>query len=119
VVSLSIGDTCRFRFGNPHNRGKPYTDIELVSGDAFVFGRESRFTYHGLLKIHPEPPNPLRLDHGRNTGAAFDDLLGQVRFICTSARRRVIVHIPRAAGCSSAVGHPCGEEVVTELAIQL
>jgi alkylated DNA repair dioxygenase AlkB len=26
VVSLSIGDTCRFRFGNADNRGKPYTD---------------------------------------------------------------------------------------------
>jgi hypothetical protein len=32
VVSLSIGDTCVFRFGNIVDRGKPYTDIELMSG---------------------------------------------------------------------------------------
>jgi DNA oxidative demethylase len=38
VVSLSVGDTCRFRFGNPRDRNKPYTDIDLASGDAFVFG---------------------------------------------------------------------------------
>ena len=28
----------RFRFGNPETRGQPYTDIELRSGDLFVFG---------------------------------------------------------------------------------
>ena len=38
VVSLSIGDTCVFRFGNTETRGKPYTDVELRSGDLFVFG---------------------------------------------------------------------------------
>ncbi len=46
VVSLSLGDTCVFRFGNPETRTKPYTDVELRSGDLFVFGgrREGRFT---------------------------------------------------------------------------
>ena len=38
VVSLSIGDTCTFRFGNTETRGQPYTDVELRSGDLFVFG---------------------------------------------------------------------------------
>ncbi|AOW91646.1 DNA repair protein [Rhodococcus sp. WMMA185] len=53
VVSLSIGDTCTFRFGNTFNRGKPYTDVELVSGDLFVFGGPSRFAYHGVPKVFP------------------------------------------------------------------
>jgi alkylated DNA repair protein (DNA oxidative demethylase) len=58
VVSLSIGDSCRFRFGNTENRGKPYQDIELMSGDAFVFGRQSRFAYHGVPRTHPGTADP-------------------------------------------------------------
>jgi alkylated DNA repair protein (DNA oxidative demethylase) len=53
VVSLSIGDTCVFRFGNPRDRGRPYTDIELRSGDLFVFGGPSRLAYHGVPKVRP------------------------------------------------------------------
>ena len=53
VVSLSVGNTCRFRFGNVENRSKPYTDIDLASGDAFVFGRDSRFAFHGVTKVYP------------------------------------------------------------------
>lgn len=53
VVSLSIGDTCVFRFGNTETRTKPYTDIELASGDLFVFGGPSRFAYHGVPKVYP------------------------------------------------------------------
>ena len=41
VVSLSLGDTCVFRFGNPETRTRPYTDVELRSGDLFVFGGPS------------------------------------------------------------------------------
>jgi len=48
VVSLSLGDTCVFRFGNTESRAKPYTDVELHSGDLFVFGGPSRFAYHGV-----------------------------------------------------------------------
>ena len=58
VVSLSIGDTCRFRFGNTETRGKPYTDIELESGDLFVFGGPSRFAYHGVPKVLPGTADP-------------------------------------------------------------
>ncbi len=58
VVSLSIGDTCRFRFGNTSNRGKPYTDIDLASGDLFVFGGPSRFAYHGVPKTYVGTANP-------------------------------------------------------------
>jgi alkylated DNA repair protein (DNA oxidative demethylase) len=51
VVSLSLGDTCVFRFGNPETRSKPYTDVELRSGDLFVFGGPSRLAYHGVPRV--------------------------------------------------------------------
>lgn len=66
VVSLSVGDTCRFRFGNVTSRNKPYTDIELKSGDAFVFGGASRFAFHGVTKVFPHTADPAcGLDSGR------------------------------------------------------
>ncbi|MFD3502425.1 alpha-ketoglutarate-dependent dioxygenase AlkB family protein [Streptomyces sp. NPDC058678] len=52
VVSLSLGDTCVFRFGNPGSRTRPYTDVELRSGDLFVFGGPSRLAYHGVPRVH-------------------------------------------------------------------
>ncbi|GAB3265849.1 alpha-ketoglutarate-dependent dioxygenase AlkB [Arthrobacter pigmenti] len=58
VVSLSIGDTCLFRFGNTETHTKPYTDVELVSGDLFVFGGSSRFAYHGVPKTYPGTSHP-------------------------------------------------------------
>jgi alkylated DNA repair protein (DNA oxidative demethylase) len=66
VVSLSIGDSCVFRFGNTDNRGQPYQDVELRSGDLFVFGGPSRLAYHGVPKIRPgTAPNGCGLDSGR------------------------------------------------------
>ncbi|MDT9698331.1 alpha-ketoglutarate-dependent dioxygenase AlkB [Streptomyces sp. P17] len=53
VVSLSLGDTCVFRFGNTETRARPYTDVELRSGDLFVFGGPSRLAYHGVPKVYP------------------------------------------------------------------
>ncbi|MGQ4384054.1 alpha-ketoglutarate-dependent dioxygenase AlkB family protein [Streptomyces sp. SAS_270] len=53
VVSLSLGDTCVFRFGNAESRTRPYTDVELRSGDLFVFGGASRAAYHGVPRVHP------------------------------------------------------------------
>ncbi|UUN28564.1 alpha-ketoglutarate-dependent dioxygenase AlkB [Streptomyces sp. FIT100] len=58
VVSLSIGDSCVFRFGNTEDRGRPYTDVELASGDLFVFGGVSRFAYHGVPKVYPGTADP-------------------------------------------------------------
>ncbi|MEU1038607.1 alpha-ketoglutarate-dependent dioxygenase AlkB family protein [Streptomyces sp. NPDC005551] len=52
VVSLSLGDTCVFRFGNTEARTRPYTDVELRSGDLFVFGGASRLAYHGVPRVH-------------------------------------------------------------------
>lgn len=58
VVSLTIGDSCVFRFGNTLTRTKPYTDIELESGDLFVFGGPSRYAYHAVPRIQPGTGDP-------------------------------------------------------------
>lgn len=58
VVSLSVGDACLFRFGNPESRGRPYTDVELRSGDLFVFGGDSRLAYHGVPRTFPCTGDP-------------------------------------------------------------
>ncbi|MFE6775185.1 alpha-ketoglutarate-dependent dioxygenase AlkB family protein [Streptomyces sp. NPDC057702] len=58
VVSLSLGDTAVFRFGNTRTRTRPYTDVELHSGDLFVFGGPSRFAFHGVPRIHPGTADP-------------------------------------------------------------
>ena len=65
VVSLSVGDRCVFRFGNTENRNRPWTDVELASGDAFVFGGPSRFVYHGVPKLYPDSGPP---DTGLSVG---------------------------------------------------
>jgi DNA oxidative demethylase len=51
VVTVSLGDTCVFRFGNSETRAKPYRDLQLASGDLFVFGGPSRLAYHGVPKV--------------------------------------------------------------------
>nr|WP_206324837.1 MULTISPECIES: alpha-ketoglutarate-dependent dioxygenase AlkB [unclassified Streptomyces] len=58
VVSLSLGDRCVFRLGNAEGRGRPWNDVELASGDLFVFGRESRWVYHGVPRVFPGTADP-------------------------------------------------------------
>ncbi|GAB2817847.1 alpha-ketoglutarate-dependent dioxygenase AlkB family protein [Streptomyces daliensis] len=53
VVSFSLGDACVFRFGNAESRGRPWADVRLRSGDAFVFGGPSRLAYHGVPRTEP------------------------------------------------------------------
>jgi alkylated DNA repair protein (DNA oxidative demethylase) len=66
VVSLSLGNSCVFRFGNTENRSRPWTDIELCSGDLFVFGGPSRLAFHGVTKTLPGTGNPdIGLPEGR------------------------------------------------------
>lgn len=66
VVSLSIGDTCLFRFGNTTNRNLPYEDVTLSSGDLFVFGGASRLAFHGVTKMFPgTAPSDCGLERGR------------------------------------------------------
>lgn len=59
VVSVSLGDACVFRFGNTASRGRPWSDVELNSGDVFVFGGPSRLAYHGVprTRAHTAPPH--------------------------------------------------------------
>lgn len=66
VVSLSLGDTCVFRFGNTANRNKPWTDVTLESGDLFVFGQASRWAFHGVPKTMPGTgPHDIGMGAGR------------------------------------------------------
>jgi alkylated DNA repair protein (DNA oxidative demethylase) len=65
VVSFSIGAPCVFRLGNTEHRGRPWTDVELHSGDLVVFGDESRLAYHGVPKLLPAHVVP---DTGLATG---------------------------------------------------
>jgi alkylated DNA repair protein (DNA oxidative demethylase) len=66
VVSLSLGDTGIFRFGNAAGRGRPWTDVELHSGDLVVFGGPARFAYHGVTKVLPGTGEPgIGLPSGR------------------------------------------------------
>jgi alkylated DNA repair protein (DNA oxidative demethylase) len=53
VVSLSLGDTAVFRFGNSRTRNRPWVEVELASGDLCVFGGESRWCYHGVTRLLP------------------------------------------------------------------
>jgi len=66
VVSLSLGATCVFRFGNPRSRNRPWHDVELESGDLFVFGGPSRLAYHGVPRTLPGTGPPgIGLPSGR------------------------------------------------------
>jgi alkylated DNA repair protein (DNA oxidative demethylase) len=50
VVSLSLGDSCLFRYGG-RSRRDPTRRLELHSGDAIVLGGESRLAFHGVDRI--------------------------------------------------------------------
>lgn len=66
IVSISLGDACLFRFGNSESRSGPHQDIELRSGDLFVFGGAARMAFHGVLKTFPgNTPVGLGIREGR------------------------------------------------------
>ncbi|MEP7452652.1 alpha-ketoglutarate-dependent dioxygenase AlkB [Phyllobacterium sp. SB3] len=52
VVSVSLGDTCLFRFGGT-NRNDRTQSIKLASGDVVVLGGEGRLAFHGVDHIYP------------------------------------------------------------------
>ncbi|EJM99915.1 alpha-ketoglutarate-dependent dioxygenase AlkB [Phyllobacterium sp. YR531] len=52
VVSVSLGDTCLFRFGGT-NRNDRTQSIKLSSGDVVVLGGEGRLAFHGVDRIYP------------------------------------------------------------------
>ncbi len=54
VVTISIGDTCLFRFAGVDRRTSPFIDLHLQSGDLLVFGGPSRRIYHGVPKVYDQ-----------------------------------------------------------------
>jgi DNA oxidative demethylase len=52
IVSISLGDSCRFRFGGP-TRGGRTRSLTLDSGDVLVFGGPARLMFHGVDRILP------------------------------------------------------------------
>lgn len=83
VVSISVGDACVFRFGNTESRRRPWTDLDLRSGDLFVFGGLARLAYHGVTRIIPgSAPPGCGLSSGRinltlrETGLHDDEPVG-------------------------------------------
>lgn len=52
VLSVSLGDTCVFRFGGD-TRGDPTRSFKLVSGDVLVMGGAARLIHHGVDRILP------------------------------------------------------------------
>ncbi len=52
IVSISLGDSGRFRFGRSVRGGKTQS-VLLESGDVMVFGGPARLMFHGVDKILP------------------------------------------------------------------
>jgi alkylated DNA repair protein (DNA oxidative demethylase) len=53
VVSLSLGESCIFRWGAASRGGKTQA-LTLASGDALVLAGASRLAYHGVARILPQ-----------------------------------------------------------------
>ncbi len=52
VLSISLGDTARFRLGGL-SRKDPTRSFELKSGDVIILGGNARLAYHGVDRILP------------------------------------------------------------------
>ena len=52
VVSVSLGDACLFRVGQPTRDG-PTVSFRLQSGDVVVLGGAGRLCFHGVDRIYP------------------------------------------------------------------
>jgi alkylated DNA repair protein (DNA oxidative demethylase) len=66
VVTISLGDTCLFRFAGVERRTAPFVDVWLRSGDLLVFGGPTRRIYHGVPKVlSGTAPAGLGLPPGR------------------------------------------------------
>lgn len=50
VLSLSLGDDARFRFGGTTRRG-PSASVVLHSGDVVTFGGPARLMFHGIDRV--------------------------------------------------------------------
>ena len=59
VLSISLGDTARFRVGG-RERGGASEAIDLESGDVAVLGGEARLAFHGIDRIKPGTSDLLK-----------------------------------------------------------
>ena len=50
VLSLSLGDACRFRLGGTR-RADPVRTLRLASGDALILAGGDRLAFHGVARI--------------------------------------------------------------------
>jgi alkylated DNA repair protein (DNA oxidative demethylase) len=66
ILSVSLGDSCRFRFGGD-TRGGSTQSLALDSGDVLIFGGPARKMFHGVDRILPgtstllNPPGRINL----------------------------------------------------------
>ncbi|TNE59830.1 MAG: alpha-ketoglutarate-dependent dioxygenase AlkB [Alphaproteobacteria bacterium] len=63
VVSISLGDTARFRIGTELRRG-PTRSFKVSSGDVLVLEGAARLAFHGIDRIYPGTSTLLK-DGGR------------------------------------------------------
>jgi alkylated DNA repair protein (DNA oxidative demethylase) len=59
VVSVSLGDSCLFRVGEPKREGRT-TSFKLTSGDVVILGGEGRLCFHGVDRIYPTTSTLLK-----------------------------------------------------------
>jgi DNA oxidative demethylase len=59
VLSVSLGDSCLFRFGGTARRD-PTRSVRLESGDVLAMGGASRQCFHGVDRIYPGTSTLLR-----------------------------------------------------------
>jgi DNA oxidative demethylase len=59
VLSVSLGDTCLFRFGGTARRD-PTRSVRLHSGDVLRIGGASRLCFHGVDRIEPGTSDLLK-----------------------------------------------------------
>ena len=59
VVSISLGDDCRFRIGGT-TRGGATKSVRLKSGDVIVLEKSARLAFHGVDRIYSGTSQLLR-----------------------------------------------------------
>lgn len=52
VVSISLGDSCLFRFGGTQRQDRTRS-VKLHSGDVVVIGGAARLCFHGVDRLYP------------------------------------------------------------------
>ena len=59
VISISLGETCRFRAGECVREGRT-ASLKVESGDIIIMGGKSRLCFHGVDRIYPDTSTLLK-----------------------------------------------------------